>query len=62
MHIVSQMNPDLYARARQRQSELWDRIINLLSGEWERSWSPTWRVDPAVLPEEVMEDLNHGRG
>jgi hypothetical protein len=56
------MNPDLYARARQRQSELWDRIINLLSGEWERSWSPTWRVDPAVLPEEVMEDLNHGRG
>lgn len=62
MHTVSQMNPQVYLRARQKQAELWDRIISFVSGEWNRGWSPRWQVDPAVVLEEVMEDLQYGRG
>lgn len=61
MHIVRQMDPSLYVRARQKQAELWDRIIGVVSGEWERGWSQSWKVDPGVDPEEVMEDLRYGR-
>lgn len=61
MHIVNQMNPDLYVRARQKQAELWDRIIAMVSGEWARGWSRTWTVHPAIVLDEVMEDLEYGR-
>ena len=61
MHTVSQMDPDLYTRALRKQAELWDRIIAVLSGEWERGWSPTWTVNPRVTLEDVMEDLEYGR-
>jgi hypothetical protein len=61
MHIVSQMSPEVYVRARQKQAELWDRIIAVVGGEWERGWSPSWRVDPLLRVEEVMEDLEYGR-
>lgn len=61
MHTVSQMDPDLYARALRKQAELWDRIIAVLSGEWERGWSRTWTVNPRMSLDEVMEDLKYGR-
>jgi hypothetical protein len=55
------MDPSLYARARHKQAELWDRIIAVATGEWERGWSRKWTVDPAILLEEVMEELEYGR-
>lgn len=61
MHIVRQINPSLYARARQKQVELWDRIIAVTAGEWERGWSREWRVRPHILVEDVMDDLEYGR-
>lgn len=61
MHIVKQMSPSIYSRARQRQVELWDHIVAVLGGEWERGWSRRWRVEPSVALEELMEDLSYGR-
>ena len=61
MHIVSQIDPDLYARARRKQSEVWDRVVAAIGGEWERGWSRTWRVRPDIVLEDVMEDLGYGR-
>jgi hypothetical protein len=61
MHTVSQMDPDLYARALRKQAELWDRIIAVLGGEWERGWSPKWTVNPRISVEDVMEDLEYGQ-
>ena len=61
MHTVSQMDPNLYARALKKQAELVDRIVDVLSGEWERGWSRGWSVDPQVSLDEVMDDLEFGR-
>jgi len=61
MHMVRQLNPQVYVRARQKQAELWDRIIAMVGGEWERGWSPSWTVHPVLRVDEVMEDLNYGR-
>ncbi|UCH29166.1 MAG: hypothetical protein JSV06_12985 [Myxococcales bacterium] len=61
MHTVSQIDPDLYTTALRKQAELWDRIIAVLSGEWERGFSRSWTVRPRVTLEEVMEDLEYGR-
>ena len=62
MHTVSQIDRTIYIRARQKQAELVDRIIGVLTGEWERGWSRHWRLEPDISPEEVMEDLQFGRG
>ncbi len=61
MHTISQMDPELYAKAVRKQTELWDRLIAVLSGEWERGWSPRWTVNPRVSWEDVMEDLEYGQ-
>jgi hypothetical protein len=61
MHTVSQMDRNLYIRARQKQADLWDHIIATLSGGWHRGWSRDWPVDPRISPEEVMQDLQFGR-
>jgi hypothetical protein len=61
MHTVSQMDRNLYVRARRKQEELWDRIIAAVSGEWDRAWSRDWSVRPSVCSEDVMEDLEYGR-
>ena len=61
MHTISQIDPDLFNRALRKQAELVDRIVDVLTGEWERGWSRDWPVDPRVSPEEVMEDLHYGR-
>ena len=61
MHTVRQMDPHLYARALQKQSELWDRILYALGGEGERGWSLRWRVSPRISQEDVMADLEYGR-
>ena len=62
MHIVNQIDPGLHARARQKQLELWDRIIAAVSGEWERGWTRQWKVNPRIQLDEVMEDLEYGQG
>jgi len=61
MHTIHQIDPTLYARARREEAELWDRILAVLSGEWERGWSLKWVVEPRISTEEVMEDLEFGR-
>jgi predicted NACHT family NTPase len=61
MQIVSQMDPSLYARARQKQSELWEQIIALIGGEWERGWSRSWEVEVQIALDELLEDLEYGR-
>ncbi len=61
MHILDQMDPSLYARARQKQSELWERIIAVIGGEWERGWSRSWAVEPRIALEELLGDLEYGR-
>jgi hypothetical protein len=61
MHIVSQIDPDLVARARRKQSEVWERVVATIGGEWERGWSRSWTVEPEIVLEDVMEDLGYGR-
>ena len=61
MHIVSQIDPDLYARARRKQSEVWERVVAAIGGEWERGWSRSWTVEPEIVLEDVMKDLEYGR-
>ena len=61
MHTISLIDPSLYAKAVQKQNELWDRIIDVLSGEWERGFSRTWSASPDISLEEVMGDLKYGR-
>ena len=61
MHTVQQMNPTLHARAMRKQAELWERIFDVLSGDWERGWSRSWRVEPVISLAEVMDDLEYGR-
>jgi hypothetical protein len=55
------MDPSLYARARQKQSELWEQIIALIGGEWERGWSRSWAVEVRIALDELLEDLEYGR-
>lgn len=61
MHTLHQINPTIYAKARRKEAELWDRILAVLSGEWERGWSLKWSVDTVISPSEVMRDLEFGR-
>ncbi|MBW2508801.1 MAG: hypothetical protein JRE81_09235 [Deltaproteobacteria bacterium] len=61
MHVSSQMSPGLYSRARRKQAELWDDVTTMLAGEWERGWSPSWRVELRLHMEELMEDLEYGQ-
>jgi len=61
MHTLHQIDPTVYASARRKEAELWDRILAVLSGEWERGWSLKWSVDTVISPEEVMRDLEFGR-
>lgn len=61
MHIISQMSPSLYSSARRKQAELWDEVVAMLAGEWERGWSPRWRVEIQLHMEELIEDLEYGQ-
>lgn len=61
MDFVSTIDQALWARVRETEKELWDRIFAALSGEWERGWSLRWIADPLISADEVAEELAYGR-
>ena len=61
LQSISHMNPALYHRALRKQAELWEHILEALGGEWERSWSRRWDLEPDLSLHEVLEDLEYGR-
>jgi hypothetical protein len=61
MQTIHRLDSTLYAKALRKEAELWDRILAVMSGEWERGWTLKWTLEPAISTDEVMQDLEFGR-
>ena len=61
MHIVSQMDPNLYLEVLRKQAEVWEDLFTALEDNWNR-WVRRHRAPESVISiEEVLADLAYGR-
>ena len=61
MHMLSQMDPDLYREVLRKQTEVWDALITAFAATWDRLFEPRWAPENRVSIEEVLADLAYGR-
>ena len=61
MHMLSQMDPDLYREVLRKQTAVWDALIAAFGTPWDRLFEP-WRApENRVSIEDVLADLAYGR-
>ncbi|MBW2160707.1 MAG: hypothetical protein JRH14_12240 [Deltaproteobacteria bacterium] len=61
MHMLSQMDPDLYREVLRKQAEVWDDLIAAFAATWDRLFEPRWTPENRVSIEDVLADLAYGR-
>jgi hypothetical protein len=61
MHMLSQMDPDLYREVLQKQTEAWDALIAAFATPWDRLFEPGRAPENRVSIEDVLADLAYGR-
>lgn len=61
MHMLKQMDPNLYLEVRRKQAQLWDELIAAFEDSLERWVSPVRRPETGISIEEVLADLAYGR-
>ena len=61
MHMLSQMDPDLYREVLRKQTEVWDALIAAFATTWDRLFEPRRVPEHRVSIEDVLADLAYGR-
>lgn len=61
MHMLNQMDPNLYLAVRRKQAQVWDDLIAALTANWSPHFRPRWTPKNRVSLEDVLGDLAYGR-
>ncbi|MBW1832670.1 MAG: hypothetical protein JRG93_14190 [Deltaproteobacteria bacterium] len=61
MHMLSQMDPDLYREVLRKQTEAWDALIAAFATTWDRLFELRRAPENRVSIEDVLADLTYGR-
>jgi len=61
MHMLNQMDPNLYLAVRQKQAQVWDDLIAALTANWSRHFRPRWTPENRISLEDILGDLAYGR-
>jgi hypothetical protein len=61
MHMLNQLDPDLYREVLRKQAEVWDDLIVAFTAAWDRLLEPRWTPGNRVSIEDILADLAYGR-
>ena len=61
MHMLNQVDPDLYREVLRKQAKVWDDLIAAFSDAWDRLFQPRWTPENRVSIKDILADLAYGR-
>ena len=57
MHILKQMDPNLYLEVVRKQAQVWDVLMAAFEDTWTRSAKLPWSPENSISLEDVLADL-----
>jgi len=61
MHILNQMDPNLYLEVLRKQAQVWDELRLALADTWGQWTAPKRTLDVVISLDEILADLAYGR-
>ena len=62
MHMLDQTNPTIDSDTLRKQSAVWEELTEVLGTPRTRAFARSWSIQVDISLDEVLEDLNYGRG
>jgi hypothetical protein len=61
MHILKQMDPNLYLEVVRKQAQVWDDLMAAFEDTWTRWAKLPWTLENSISLDDVLADLAYGR-